>query len=51
MSSDSCMPIHPAAVAIDTHSAAFDQPPPSPTLLGGRPLLGSILLERGLLAN
>jgi type IV pilus assembly protein PilB len=35
-------------VAIDTH-ADSSQPPP-PALLGGRPLLGSILLERGLLA-
>jgi type IV pilus assembly protein PilB len=35
-------------VTIDTHS---DLPAPTtPALLGGRPLLGSILLERGLLA-
>jgi len=35
-------------VAIDTQSDPFE--PPSPALLGGRPLLGSILLERGLVA-
>jgi Type II secretion system (T2SS), protein E, N-terminal domain len=40
--------ILPIAVAIDTHSDPFR--PPGPALLGGRPLLGSILLERGLLA-
>ncbi|HYZ76957.1 MAG TPA: hypothetical protein VE596_06235 [Gaiellaceae bacterium] len=42
------MPILADSVAIDTHSAASELPPPS--LLAGRPLLGSILLERGLLA-
>ena len=48
MSSDRDVPILADSVAIDTHLAAFE--PPLPALLGGRPLLGSILLERGLLA-
>jgi type IV pilus assembly protein PilB len=38
-------------VAIDTHSAAFEPPTPPPAIVGWRPFLGSILLERGLLAS
>src|SRR5919204_664374 len=48
MSGDRFVPFFGDSVAIDTHSAAFE--PPSPAFLASRPLSGSILLERGLLA-
>ena len=47
MSSRRIVPILTTEVAIDTHRDPL-QPPP-PVLLTDRPLLGSILLERGLL--
>ena len=48
MSSRRIVPIFATEVAIDTHRDRLEPPPPA--LLTDRPLLGSILLERGLLA-
>lgn len=45
MSCDRALPIHRPAVAIDTHSDPFQGG------LGARPLLGAILLERGLISR